>query len=451
MRRAFDMVREPSRVSWVNKKLAILQLAKQRQPALLILGQTVSNFGDGVALIALTLLVLDTTHSVTKLAWFAAARITPTVIFLLVGGVIVDRFSRRLLLLISDVARAVLSGGLVVLIGLGDLHFWELMVFGALFGTFDAVFGPAITAITPELVPEDLLQAMNAVRPLSNNVAGGMIGPAVGGFIYAIGASWAIGVDCATFLFSAACLFSMHPTPAPVRELGTSMFQEAKEGIAYVRQTRWIWTTLLAVAVTNAFVLNAGFVLLPFFLKHTLHTSGVIVGYAFAMSGISGSLGALIGTNLKTPKRRIRVMWTYWTISCLSALIIGVATNYWEVFLFPLIVSPTALLGNVIWESMLQSEVPRTILGRVSSVDFFVSFGLGPIGLVLAGWLSGLMGIRTYFVVFGCIGAVPGIWILLSKRINAIDAGRVSGSPAGEPLPGRDLPDANPSSSNLGI
>jgi MFS family permease len=435
----------------VNKKLAILQLARHRQPALLILGQTVSNFGDGVALVALTLLVLDTTGSVSKLAWFAAARITPTVIFLLVGGVIVDRYSRRLLLLISDVARATLTAGLAVLLGLGDLHFWELMVFGVLFGTFDAVFGPAISAITPELVPEDLLQAMNAVRPLSNNLAGGMIGPAVGGIIAAASTTWAIGVDCATFLFSAACLASMHPTPSPARDIAKSMFQEAKEGIAYVRKTRWIWTTLLAVAVTNAFVLNAGFVLIPFFLREDLHTSKLIIGYAFAMAGISGSLGALIGTNLKTPRRRIRVMWTYWTISCLSALIIGVATNYWEVFLFPLIVSPTALLGNVIWESMLQSEVPRTILGRVSSVDFFVSFGLGPIGLVLAGWLSGLMGIRTYFVVFGSIGALPGLWILLSRRINEIDAGRVSGSPAGEPLPGRDLPDANPSSSNLGI
>jgi MFS family permease len=108
----------------VNKKLAILQLARHRQPALLIAGQTVSNFGDGVALVALTLLVLDTTGSVSKLAWFAAARITPTVIFLLVGGVIVDRYSRRLLLLISDLSRAVLTAGLVALLA------WAICISG---------------------------------------------------------------------------------------------------------------------------------------------------------------------------------------------------------------------------------------------------------------------------------------------------------------------------------
>lgn len=123
----------------MKKKLALVQLAHHREPALLVAGQTVSQFGDGVAMVALTLLVLDTTHSAAKLAWFAAARMTPLVIFLLVGGVIVDRFSRRILLLISDTMRAVLTAGLVVMIGTGLLRFWELLVFAVVFGTFDVL------------------------------------------------------------------------------------------------------------------------------------------------------------------------------------------------------------------------------------------------------------------------------------------------------------------------
>ncbi len=90
----------------MQRRFALAQLARRREPALLLAGQTVSNFGDGVALVALTLLVLDTTHSASRLAWFAAARVTPLVVFVLVGDAIVDRFSRRLLLLISDVTRA---------------------------------------------------------------------------------------------------------------------------------------------------------------------------------------------------------------------------------------------------------------------------------------------------------------------------------------------------------
>ena len=434
----------------MKKKLALAQLAHHREPTLLVAGQTVSQFGDGVALVALTLLVLDTTHSASKLAWFAAARMTPLVVFLLIGGVIVDRFSRRMLLLISDTMRAILTAVLVIFIGTGLLRFWEILVFGVLFGTFDAVFMPAISALTPEIVPEDLLAAMNAVRPLSNNLMGNMIGPAVGGVIAASSTTWAIGVDCITFVVSAACLAAMRPTPAPSRTEGSTMRAEIREGVRYVRQTRWLWTTLTAVTLVNALVFVPSGVLLSFFLRNTLHTSKMLVGYAFALFGFSGALGGLIASNMKMPKRRIRVMWTYWLIGTFSALIIGVATNYWEILVFPLISSPMMLLGNVIWESMMQTEVPRELLGRASSVDWFVSLGLAPIGLVVAGVLASHWGIRTYFVVMSLVSAAPGIWIVLSRRINEIDHERLSEAPVSGPAPTTDLPDANPSSPNMG-
>jgi MFS family permease len=435
----------------VKKKIAILQLAKHREPRLLVTGQTISQFGDGVALVALTLLVLDTTHSASKLAWFVAARMTPLVIFLLVGGAIVDRFSRRILLLISDCVRALLTAILVVLIATGHLTFFDLLVFAVLFGTFDAVFMPCITAITPEIVPEELLPAMNAVRPLSNNLMGNMIGPAVGGVIAAASTSWAIGLDGVTFVVSAFALFLMKPTPTPVRTPGSSMLAEIKEGVRYVLATRWLRTGLSAVSVANAFVFTPMGVLLPFLLRQTFHDSKVVVGYTFAVMGLAGAVGALVGSNLRTPRRRIRVMWTYWVISSLSGLIVGVATNFWEVMIFPLIASPLMMLGNIIWESMMQTEVPRELLGRASSVDWFMSLGLAPIGLVVAGILATQWGVRTYFVVMSLLSAAPGVWIIISRKINEVDAGRVKESAAAEPSPATYPRDENPSSQNLGI
>ncbi|HEY5104714.1 MAG TPA: MFS transporter [Acidimicrobiales bacterium] len=417
----------------MRKKLALVELFKHREPALLVSGQTISNFGDGVALVALTLLVYDTTGSLTKLAWFAAARMAPVVMLLLLGGAIVDRFSRRILLLISDGARAVLSAALVIMIATGLLRFWELLLFGVLFGAFDAFFLPAISALTPEIVPEDLLPAMNAIRPLSNNLMGGMIGPAVGGFIAAFSTSWAIGVDSATFVVSFLALALMQPTPKPNRDGSQSMLDDIKEGIRYVRKTRWLWTTLLGVTLVNGFLFTPMFVLLPFFLLHTLHVRQFYVGFLLAASGASGAIGALIAANLPSPKRRVRVTWIYWSIGTLSALIISIATNFWEVIIFPIVTSPMIILGNVIWESMMQSEIPRELLGRASSVDWFVSLGITPIGVVVAGVLANLMGIRTYFVVSSLICVIPGLYILASKRINEIDAPRVNPAPAVEP------------------
>jgi DHA3 family tetracycline resistance protein-like MFS transporter len=435
----------------VEKKIAIIQLAKHREPRLLVTGQTISQFGDGVALVALTLLVLDTTHSASKLAWFVAARMTPLVIFLLIGGAIVDRFSRRILLLISDCVRAILTAILVVLIATEHLKYGDLLIFAVLFGTFDAVFMPCITALTPEIVPEELLPAMNAVRPLSNNLMGNMIGPAVGGVIYAASASWAISVDCATFVVSAGALFLMKPTPTPHRTPGSSMLAEIKEGIRYVRATRWLRTGLLAAGIANAIMFSPMAVLIPFLLRHTFHDSKVVVGYTFAVMGLSGAIGALVASNLKTPRRRIRVMFTFWTISSLSGLIVGFATNFWEVMIFPVVASPLLLLGNVIWESMMQTEVPRDLLGRASSVDWFMSLGLAPIGLVVAGLLATEWGVRTYFVVVSLLSAAPGIWIILSRKINEVDAGRVKQSAVAEPPPATFPLGESPSSQNLGI
>lgn len=251
-------------------------------------GQTVSNFGDGVAQVALILLVLDTTHSVAKLAWFAAARMIPLVVFLLVGGAIVDRVSRRVLLLVSDAVRALLTAALVVLILAGGLRFWELLVFAVVFGAFDAVFFPAISALTPEIVPQELLPAMNALRPLADNLAGSTLGPAVGGVLAAASTSLAIGVDCATFVVSAAALLAMRPTPRPERLRESSMAKDIKEGIAYVRRTLWFWTSSFSAGALNAFVFTPMFVLIPFFLRHDLHLGKADVGFALAASGISG-------------------------------------------------------------------------------------------------------------------------------------------------------------------
>jgi MFS family permease len=411
----------------VKKKLALVQLLRRREPALLVSGQTVSNFGDGVALVALTLLVLETTHfSVTKLSWFAAARMTPLVIFLLLGGAIVDRFSRRALLLISDGARALLTAALVALIATHSLHYWELIVFAVLFGCFDALFYPCIAAITPEIVPEDLLPAMNAVRPLANNLAGGMIGPAVGGFLAAFSTSLAMGVDAATFVVSFGALWLMRATPRPTRNEANSMIDDVKEGLHYVVKTRWIWTTLVAVSLLNGFIITPMFVLLPYFLLHTLHDAKYYVGLFSAVSGVAGAIGALVAANLTAPKRRIRMTWVYWSILTLSALVVGVATNFWELAIFPLVSAPMIILGNTIWESMIQSEVPRELLGRVSSVDWFVSLGIAPLGLLVAGGLADAVGVRTYFVVLAVICVIPGLYILSSKKINEIDAPRVN-------------------------
>ena len=408
----------------MSRRPALVRLLSRREPALLLSGQTVSQFGDGVASVAFTLLILDRTHSVSWLAWFAAARMTPLVAFLLVGGAIVDRHSRRVLMLVSDAGRAVLTGGVVVLLVAHALTMTDLLVFAVAFGAFDAVFMPSFTALTPEIVPTELLPAMNAVRPFTSQVMGNMIGPAVGGLIAAVSTTAAITLDAATFVVSAASLALMHATPRPVRHEPQTMVREIAVGWRYVRRTAWLWRSLLAVTIGNAFLFTPMFVLIPFVLRHDLHVAKSVVGYYFALAGAAGALSSLAATSLPTPRRRVRAMWLAWLVAGVSGFLLAAATSTWELFLVPLIATPGIVIGNIVWESLLQSEVPSNLLGRVSSVDWFVSLGLSPVGVAIAGALSSHIGVATYALAATIVTLVPGILVITSRRVHAVDAGR---------------------------
>ena len=136
-------------------------------------GQSVSQFGDGVLNVALPLLVLAITTTAADMGLVVAARLVPTVLFLLLGGAVTDRVSRRLAALTSDAARAVITAVMGVLAIGGHLAMSGLLVGSFLFGLFDALFYPASTALLPEIVAPGELTAANSVpRPLPNICSG---------------------------------------------------------------------------------------------------------------------------------------------------------------------------------------------------------------------------------------------------------------------------------------
>lgn len=203
-----------------------LAVLGERQFRLLFVGQSVSLLGDGIVGVALAFAVLGLTGSPSDLGFVLAARAASTVVFVLVGGVIADRLSRRAVMVTADLAR-VASQGLTAALLLADrAEVWQLAALQVVSEAATAAFYPGLA---PATVSPARLQQANALRGLAGS-AGEIAGPAIAGALVAtVGAGWALAADAATFAFSALALALLRV--APGQRAGVQPFlRELRDG-----------------------------------------------------------------------------------------------------------------------------------------------------------------------------------------------------------------------------
>jgi predicted MFS family arabinose efflux permease len=389
---------------------------RHRDFALLWSGQSISLVGDGVYTVALALETLRVDNHPLALSLVLAARLLPMVLLLVAGGVVVDRIPRRFAMLASDSTRGLAVAVIAVLVALGVLRIWELVLISAVFGAADALFYPAATAVTPEILPAELLVQGSALNHTSQTVAQALIGPALGGVVVgALGYQWGFAIDALSFAVSAACVLAMasHPPPEPT---GRSPLADARDGLRYVRSQRWLWVSLAGAGIANFAAFSPLAVLLPLLIRNVLHQGPLALGLVFAAGGVGGGVMALLVAHFGAPRLRITWMWGGWTVAAAALVALALAPNVWLAGACMCVVFGTLMLGNVLWSPMMQELVPPELLGRASSVDWLVSLSLSPLGVLVGGAAAGVIGTRTTMVIGGCIGIslfsilfVPGV------------------------------------------
>lgn len=389
---------------------------RHRDFALLWSGQSISLVGDGVYTVALALETLRIDNHPLALSLVLAARLLPTVLLLVAGGVIVDRIPRRLAMLASDSTRGVAVAVVAVLVALGTLQIWELVVISAVFGAADALFYPAATAVTPEILPADLLLQGSALNHTSQTVAQTLIGPALGGLVVAtLGYQWGFAIDAASFAVSAGCVIAMSSRPRPERS-GHSPLADAREGLRYVRSQRWLWVSLLGAGLANFAAFSPLSVLLPLLVRNVLREGPLALGLVLAAGGLGGGVTAILVARFGAPRLRITLTWAGWAISAAAIVGLSFAPNVWFAGAFAFVITGTLMYGNVLWYPIMQEIVPPELLGRASSVDWLVSLSLSPLGILVSGALAGVIGTRVTMLIGGCIAValcgflfVPGV------------------------------------------
>ncbi len=401
----------------------ILQPLRQRDFALLTGGSAVSLIGDGFFHVALAWQVYQISNVPTALALVGVAATLPLVFFLLIGGAFSDRYDRRRLMIGADLMRGLAIGVMGILSISGALELWHVAVLMAFVGIGDAFFNPASTSIVPDLLPESLLPQANAVMGILRRLMIAIVGPALAGFVIAIfGPGPAFLIDGGTFAISAAAVFAIETRPLPREAVEHGVRQtvtQIRAGLTYVRRTTWIWATLVSGMLTLLAVFGPMNVLLPYIVKNRLGLGPDALGWIFATGGVGSILMAIAIGQLGLPRRRVTVMYVAWAVGIALMTAYGVMDALWQALVISLVVNALFELGQVTWTTMLQQIVPRELLGRVSSLDWFVSVSLVPLSYALTGPAADVFGAGPVMVVAAIFGAVATILLLFVPGVRA--------------------------------
>lgn len=430
--------------------LEMLRPLRRRDFALLWTGGTVSMIGDGIYTVAIAWQVYDLSNVPTALSVVGAAWALGLVGFLLVGGVLADRIDRRRVIIGSDLARfavLVVMGALSIA---GVLDLWMVIVLALLFGCAEAFFGPAWTAIVPDIVPEEELIGANALENTIQPVALRLLGPVLGGAIIAtLGSGAGLLIDAATFLVSAACVWALRVRPAPKEDAApSSMRADLREAAAFVRANTWLWATLIAVSIAILAFWGPEEVLVPFIVRNDLGGTAGDFGIVLAGVGVGSMAGSFVMSRIGLPRRPVTFMFLVWGVATLPMIGYVGVNALWQSVLISLVFGAMMAMGMVVWTTLMQSRVPVHMRGRVSSLDWFASLALVPLSFAITGPISALFGPTETLVGGAIASSLPILAMLfLVPGLRAEDA-RLRATADAEPggQAGAGSADASPAS-----
>lgn len=416
------------------------------------IASVISNFGDGVALIAYPWLASAVTRSPLQIALVGVATRLPWLIFTLPAGVITDRADRRRLVVTMDATRALITVGVaaVVLLNqavlptseqIASADFSPIANSGFLLGTLylsalllgmaEVLRDNGAQTLMPTVVDKSQLENANGRLWGAEMVMNSFVGPPLGGLLLAVAFSLPFFIDSATFAVSAALVAALTGSFRASGEIKASFVVELKEGF------RWLWKHQLmrrfaiVLGLINASS-SATIATLVLFGQEILEVDasgfGVLMS-AGAAGGVLGSLAAAPFT--KRLGSESTIMFTL-VSSAIPSVIIGLTSSAVVVWVMFAISSFGGVMWNVVTVSLRQAIIPDRLLGRVNSVYRFFGWGMMPIGLFVGGAVVAVVanqstrewGLRSPFFVAGVLQALLAIYAIGWLGTRQIEAAR---------------------------
>ena len=391
-------------------------LWQNRDYLLLWGGRAVSVLGTQITLIAFPLLVLALTGSPATAGLVASARTVPYLLFALPAGALVDRWDRKLTMIVCSAGSALTLASIPIAYALGTLTVPQIAAVSFIEGAFGVVYGLAETSALPHVVPKSQLSAAVAQQQMQYSV-GAILGPSLGGALYTASPLLPFVLDSASYAASSLSLTAIRTRFSSLRAVaGQSLWGEVGEGV------RWLWRQplirymALLTGLTN--FAGSGITLIVVVLAEQQGASPATIGVLFAVAGAGGVLGALLAPSVQ---RRLSF----------GRAIIGICWCFAATFFFfSVAVAPLLLMAALAFRSLINPSydtvqmtyrlalIPDALQGRVNSVFRLGAQGFTPLGLATTGILLERAGGTTSALFMGLFLVAVAIVTSFNRHVR---------------------------------
>lgn len=342
---------------------------------------------------------------------------------LLYGGMVVDRMPRRTVALVADISQAVLVALALIALMIGINEFKTLLVVTFLIGGAGAFSIPAIGALVPDLVKEELLPQANAMRGVAMTAAW-MLGPLIGGLAVGLwGIEACLLIDGITFIFSGVVLWTISEIPVERDEGTGNIREEIVEAWEFVKTQPWLFAGIMMFMIWHIgdSAIEIG---IPFIIENK-----GLGAYEFGLFGAIGAAGAMIGSvigGIRPIPKEIRGLVFYVFIGGIAWCMLMWATPipFWLILVFVLIEGILGGTLGVIWRTTMSDSVDQHLRGRVNSLDAIGSLIFIPFSPVIGGWLIEQTNVLTTYsiaVAFMVVTTTAGLIVPSFRRFERVE------------------------------
>lgn len=380
---------------------SVSSLWRNRDYLLLWSGEIVSELGTQVSQLAFPLLILTLTGSPAQAGLAGALRALPYLVFSLPAGALIDRWNRKLVMIVCDTGRALSLASIGVALALGHLTIVQIYLVSTIEGTLFVFFNLAEVACLPRVVPTQQLPEATAQNQITSSVSF-LLGPPLGGILYGVSQLLPFLADALSYTVSVLSLLFIQ-TSFQESRVGKRrhLWTDIKDGLVWLWRQPLIRFMAFLTGCANLLITSSVTLIVIVVAQH-MHASSLTIGLLLSIGGAGGIVGALVGP-------RIQKRWSFGrviiAITCLRALLwllLALVPNLAALAIVIAIFSPLGPIYDIVQFSYRMAFIPDVLQGRVNSVFRLIAFGGQPLGFALTGLLlQKLQAIPTILLIGG--------------------------------------------------